>query len=457
MQAVSEYKLKVVGGLHKDAELDIKPDIRYSIGSGEECDIILLDGGVEKQHLYFSFSQGEIRLEEAKANVFIDGKSLLKGSCLLSHFQIITIGAAHFAFGPCKDVWPDMEPMVLENDTPYCTVRDLVPVAPACQRSQKKKGGGRFKLAMQAFSDWIAQANKKPLLAAVAFLFALTLFTFDTWLTFASPETMEEKTEFRYGNAPLQRNSALLAMVDGLMRIGNGTFLVGTGIAEPDIPVETESVNAGELPVDQIRKALRKTWGEKLSEAHNDDKTIYFKGFDEQDRQDLDMEITRDGQGQVYATATTLTKRKKKKLLSQMGDTTRIAINAAEDMENVCKRVLQKNGIRKARATYDMDEKAMSLNGETDEPDTISAIADIVTKAFPAVKVDNHVKRNAADTKIEELDICSVSMGGIPHVIGKDGAKIFKGGKLKNGCTLVNIQKNYLMLNCEGSMRKHRL
>jgi pSer/pThr/pTyr-binding forkhead associated (FHA) protein len=51
MPSDSHFKLKIVAGLHKDAELLIDPNMRYTIGASDECDIVLIDSGVAEQHL----------------------------------------------------------------------------------------------------------------------------------------------------------------------------------------------------------------------------------------------------------------------------------------------------------------------------------------------------------------------------------------------------------------------
>ena len=122
------YKLKIVGGLHKDAELFLAPDIQYSLGSSDECDIILADAGVEQKHLSFQISQGKIRLDKTDAPLYVDGTSVNTASSVLTSFQIVGIGGAHLAIGPANEIWPAIHPPPGDQTGTVSTCRDLVVV-----------------------------------------------------------------------------------------------------------------------------------------------------------------------------------------------------------------------------------------------------------------------------------------------------------------------------------------
>ena len=454
MQTSPEFKMKIVAGLHKNAELNIQSGICYTVGSGDDCDIILMDNGVDKKHLFFSLFQGTIQIEKITANIYVDGKEIVDTPFFLADFQVVSIGDAHFAMGPSDQVWPAIEPPLIIKDDFHVTCRDLVPVP-----GNRKKSSYSIKVkVLKRFARPLCQrlslADGKLVAAVCTFLLSLSIFFFDICQPFSSVEAMVEDYTKRMDITQLKSKSTLISFVEQLSNVGQNTR-VGTGLTEPDIPVEVKATQNDNNPIDHLRRALRNTWGQNLAENHVDDKAIYFKGYDDNDAQDLVMEINRSDNGEVYASATTLTKKKKKELLSQIGDTVCLKVNAAEDMENVCKRVLEKKGVRHAQAIYDLNDKSFTLEGRTDDQDTISAVHEIVSKAFPNIKVKNNVKVNAP--MAEQLDIRSVSSGGIPHVVSASGVKIFIGGKLENGCTLVDISKNHLRLRCDGSEQMHNL
>jgi len=460
MKTEPGYKIKIIAGLHKDAELNIQSGIRYTVGSGDDCDIILMDSGIEKQHFCFTLIKEGLQLEKIVDDVYVDGKALPSAPFLLGDFQVVSIGDAHLSMGPGNQAWPLIEPPRIETDAFFSTCRDLVPIYTTYYQPRKYD---RF-LALRQFAKQIAKrsvsivskqismADKKVLAAVCSFLLCLSIFFFDIWQPFSSVEAMIDNYTKRADISHLKPESTLLSIAQRLSNVGHNTF-VSTGLAEPTIPVEVKVTSNEAQPIDHLRRALRNTWGQSLFESHVDDKSIYFKGFDSDETLDLALEVNRNEEGEIYASATTLTKKKKKELLSQIGDTICLKVNSAEDMENVCKRVLEKKGVRKAKAVYDIEEKSFTLDGRTDNQDTIPDVHDIVSKAFPDIKIKNNVKVNAPVT--EQLHIRSICNGAIPHVISNKGVKIFEGGKLENGCTLVDIQKNHLKLRCDGSERMH--
>jgi hypothetical protein len=293
------------------------------------------------------------------------------------------------------------------------------------------------------------------LVAAVCtFLLSLSIFFFDIFQPFSSVEAMVEDYTNQMEITSLKPKSTLISLVEQLSNVGQNTR-IGAGLTEPAIPVEVKANQNDNNPIDQLRRALRNTWGDNLEETHIDDKAIYFKGYDDNDAQDLVLEINRRADGEVYASATTLTRKKKKELLSQIGDTVCLKINAAEDMENVCQRVLEKKGIRRPRVIYDLHEKSFTLSGLADDQASIPVIQGIVSKAFPGVGITNKLQIKAPAS--DRLSIRSVCSGAAAHIVEKDGAKVFKGGKLENGCTLLDIQGDHLRIICDGVERSHRL
>lgn len=453
MQPTSDYKIKIVSGLHKDAELDVKSGLRYTVGSGDACDIILSDSGIESEHVRFTLLRDGISLETLAGDVCVDGKSLSKACLLLADYQVVTIGTACFAIGPTNQRWPRIEPPVIKKASFYPTARDLVPVFTTDRRSEKYRRFEVVRQFVQTLVERIGQADRKVLAGFCGFVLALAIFFFDMCQPFSAVDArFNECTPARL--ARLQPKSTLLAIVDGLSSVGQHTC-VGTGLTEPPIPVEVEPTRGNDQPIEHLRRALRKTWGRKLSESHVDDREIFFKGFDDNDQQDLALTITHNDSGDIQATATTLTKKKKKALLSQLGDTVCLKINAAEDMENVCQRVLEKKGIRQPRVIYDLHEKSFTLNGLADDQASIPVIQGIVSKAFPGVGITNKLKIKAPAS--DRLSIRSVCSGAAAHIVEKDGAKVFKGGKLENGCTLLDIQGDHLRIICDGVERSHRL
>lgn len=466
------YKFKIVSGLHKDAELFLEQDIRYHIGSSDDCDIILLDTGVTHKHLSFVISNNKIHLDCTDAEFFVDGKPAPYTTFELSDYQVVSIGDAHFAIGPVGGNWPVIEPprVETEDNAPLCL--DLVPLDMHYKLATIIKKPRFFQTVYQAFHRWISNTDKKILVPACIFLLALSFFVFDAWSTstpqitvvynpppFKSADTAKtgNRTNTVNTTQPVQKvekKSILLSALDGLVNVQRKT-LVSTGLTEPVIPIEAETAKPEGDPVEQVRTALKKTWKENLTETQTADNTIEFKGYDEQHQQNLALNLKLNEQGEICAHGITRTPKKKKDILSQMNDMIRINVDTSEDMESVCNRVLKKKGIRRPKARFDIEEKALTLTGKSKDRKTISSVRDIISKAFPKIKIDNRIKMSgpSGNTAISGIS----TSGGARHVILKDGSKIFKGGRLDNGCTVVGIENDCVTLSCNGAKNKQRL
>lgn len=464
------FKLKIVAGLHKDAELLIDPEMHYTIGASDDCDIVLLDSGVADQHLTLCRTQEHVTIETAGSDVYIDGQTLPQTPYPIPEFAVVTLGEAHFAIGPADACWPKLLAPVIAKEAPCAPSMDLVPLYREDFFPGAIKGPGKLQLFfqdlvqqllaykwVQTAIQWIARTDKRLLIAISAFTVAFLVFVIDTWrytppplvtMAYGKAElTQEEKSASKE-----EKKSALLSIVDGINNVRENT-MVGTGLSEPAIPTEPAKAEPHMEPVDHIRKVLRSTWGQNLTEQSIDSDLIRFKGFDEKQRQDLVLNMERNLSGEVSAHAVTLTPRKKKAILSQLGDLIRVKVDAAEDMENVCQRVLEKKGVRQASAQFDIEDQSFTLEGKSNNDSTIKTARDIVAKVFPNFKIKSHIQ--SVPFNPGEIKINAVSTNGIPFVTLKNGTKVFKGGRLDNGCTLDSIARDHIVIECKGEKKKH--
>jgi hypothetical protein len=450
----ARHKLQIIAGLHKGAELHLQEGERYTIGSGEQCDIVLLEDGVAVEHLCLGVSAGQAYLLDAYADTFIDGTKRSDAPQCLAAFQVVSFGQAHLAIGPADTAWPVINPPECSKETSFVATRDLVPVF-ADNRLPKKSGAAdRFRRVLYTALERISQTNRKLLVAVCVFLAAFFIFVGDTWFSYAVLDTVKVLPAADGRADQRQTESPLLALVDGIRSVHQDT-LINTGLVEPTVPTETLAEAPGVDPVDHIRQALRKTWGEHFLETAATAHGIQFKGYDEDQRQNLRMDLEPDDQGDIQAKAVTLTPKRKKEILTQIGDLIRVKVDLAEDMENVCQRVLIKKGIRKARAHYDIQENAFTLEGQSKDAETIDIVSDIIAKAFPNIQVKNDIDKQVH--KPARAGIKAVSTSGLPYVILNDGSKVFTGGRLDNGCTIKAITGDHILMNCNGSKRRQKL
>lgn len=98
--------LKIFSGPHIGAELALTSGT-YTIGNGDDCDIILQDASIGHRHAILTVTEKNIEISP------LDNKSLLIGGKFceqsrhsdLSMYSVITIGTTHLAVGQEGGDW----------------------------------------------------------------------------------------------------------------------------------------------------------------------------------------------------------------------------------------------------------------------------------------------------------------------------------------------------------------
>jgi hypothetical protein len=432
------YKLKVVAGVHKNAELVLDPNTEYKIGSGDECDIVLIDDGVKEEHLTLSLSEDSARLEKNGASVFLDGKPLNEVETLLESFQIITVGEAHFSIAPENESWPSLAPPVLEFDPDRSD-------STAFENTQNSSDVKRARLRryFKTFYEVISSANKKRLAVAVGFIFLFLTFWIDFFISGPAATANERNSSSINTPSSADRKGLILSFINVISQVRDET-MVGTGVKEPPVEIKKEIV-ANTDSADLVREMLKKDWGDSLTETPKNDSEIEYRGYDPQNQMDLQLNLNKENDGTLSANGFTLQKKQRKKIVAQLGDVIRVKVFSAEDMEGLCKKTLQKKKVKMPAAQFNMEKNSITLKGESGDHKIISEIEKIVAGSLPDVTVDNQVQFTPG-----KLDIVGVSSNGVAHVKLGDGSKVFPGGRLKNGCMVADILHNRIRLKCNG-------
>jgi hypothetical protein len=147
-----------------------------------------------------------------------------------------------------------------------------------------------------------------------------------------------------------------------------------------------------------------------------------------------------------------LNREQKEGLMTELGDIVRVKVLAAEDVEKMCEKIMKNKEIKDPIVTFDIDKKAVRLEGETENLNDISQTEKIINKTMPDIAIHNHINFSPG-----ELNVAASSTSGAEYVQLNDGSKIFKGGRLKNGCIIENIRPNDVQLNCSGSKVNYKL
>jgi len=109
IQKQNKHLLKIFSGPHVGAEMSLRPG-KYTIGRGADSDIVLQDELIDEQHLTLTISDDSDTVVRAvgQANVIVGSDGTHYGSdyeVTASPYEMITIGATHFAIGEPGGSW----------------------------------------------------------------------------------------------------------------------------------------------------------------------------------------------------------------------------------------------------------------------------------------------------------------------------------------------------------------
>jgi hypothetical protein len=445
------YKIKVVAGVHKNAELIIATNTDYLVGSGDDCDIILVDRGVAKEHLCLSLSDTAVNLIKNGESIFVDGKPLYGSCIMLQDYQVVTVGEAHFAIGPANLDWPLLNPPVLEKAVEIPVSVELVPIKMSYRKPSRSRA---LKSMLQRQGDMLFEfflkANKKMLVTLAVILFLFCSFWMDLIRSSGAQTSHSSETSATSEQQPRNSKSVLLSLISVMMQIRDKS-MVGAGVKEPVVDVQKDRVIEPD-PAQTMRDFLKANWGPGLTENQMDNNEVEFRGYDAANQMDLHLNLNKEDDGVLSAQGYTLSRKQRKEIVSQLGDVIRLKVAAAEDVENLCQKTMQKKKIQRPSARFDMNQKSVTLKGESTDHEMISQIEKIISQTIPDVAVDNQLKYLPG-----KLNIVGVSTSGVEHVKLSDGSKVFPGGKLQNGCIVVNIHQGKVKLDCHGSTIHYKI
>ena len=96
--------LKVLAGVQKGAEIVLAEQL-YTIGSDENCKIVLLEEGVAAVHIQAAYLNGNLSILECQNDVHIDGKPVGNPPVAIASGQLISFGSMLLSFGERGQDW----------------------------------------------------------------------------------------------------------------------------------------------------------------------------------------------------------------------------------------------------------------------------------------------------------------------------------------------------------------
>ncbi|MCD0457881.1 FHA domain-containing protein [Roseiconus lacunae] len=99
--------LKVFSGTHVGAEVMLDEGVN-SIGSGDQCDIVLSDRLIAEKHVEILVTGDDVTCRADNGKFFlVDGQRQTESA--LRCFQFFTLGTTHMAVGPADKTWPEFD------------------------------------------------------------------------------------------------------------------------------------------------------------------------------------------------------------------------------------------------------------------------------------------------------------------------------------------------------------
>ena len=448
MDKITKYKLKIVSGIHRSAEIIIWANEKYVIGSGDDCDIILTDPGVEKNHLELHVTDGKINvIENFDESVFIDGCMISGESKIIDEYQVVAMGEAQFAVGDCDANWPPLKPIGLINGNNVNESSKYLPMI-VPQRDDSKKS--RITQNLINLIRAILKIEKRITIGIGVFLFVFFIF----WADFIQSGTREVSYMSNGSCNNLKEriyNRSLVSSINSILGQFKDNGLIGAGVKEPYLNIDEEK-DANIDPLRKTKEYLKSRWGDALDEIITVDKGIGYQGKNNADQINLDIVIREDTEGMYTADGFTLTTEQRRQFMTELGDIIRVKISSAEDIVGFCRKVMKKTKIEDPNAHFDIYKRTATIEGKAFDLDDISNLEKILKKTIPDISIINRIRYAP-----EGLNIIGVNSSGVEYVKLIDGSKIFKGGTLDNGCIIEDILSNDVELNCQGTKVIYKL
>ena len=123
------WKMRVLSGLHAGAEAILAHDEETTIGSNDDCDLVLQDDGLGERHIHLNVADAGVRLKvlDLDQPVFVDGRKVDQAADL-QPYQVVTFGRSSFALGPAGQEWPNIK------------IPDIKPIEPGNPGEQPPSG-----------------------------------------------------------------------------------------------------------------------------------------------------------------------------------------------------------------------------------------------------------------------------------------------------------------------------
>lgn len=476
-----EFYLKILSGNHIGAEIPLEPG-RYSVGTDENCDLVLTDASLHDIELIIEISsEGALKVQTSTPDTPLYLNGIPSGSGVQSnHFDVLTSSGLFFALGPSDAQWPDLplpELMRPEGEEEE-TIDDVPSDAGDSEQSEEDLISPDFEDELsddydeseseedeeyededdESESSLLERVNPKWLLAiplGIASIFLLFLLIIPSPSVEPEPEipgTIEQaeqsRKELKLKDIKFKQQPDQSLLITGYTTTTEEKSELHKRLRTRGIPFNSQIVAMSEMRF--YAETLLKSMGyETLSlELDNTAGSLVLTGYvatsEELERIIVALKQEIHGLASVVDQVENQVGRVNtlKSMLREKGLSPRIqAIVRAET-------ITLKGHLLDEGQVYDLQELVRRFRKRYANKPAV-----ILSTKYAGAPIANENNQIV----LPSLNIRGISMGNVPYVVLVDGSKYLIGAKLSNGYIIEDINLEYLLLTNGTDRIKYRL
>ena len=463
---MAEFYLKILSGNHIGAEIPLEPG-RYSLGRGDNCDLILTDDNLNDVELIIDISgNNQIRIESgAGASLHVNGEQA--GPAIqYNFFDIVTASNLFIALGPADAQWPNltlpnMVPAVREEPpAPASDDNDQLP-SPVESELSADDFDEEFPDSQQEEEDELAEPsplsriNKKWLAAIPA---ALVLVIAMIGLS-GNDSEVQEAPNIPSTTEIVERAKAQLGLKHVKFRQLPDNTLMISGYTQTmqDKQELQKLLRSQNVPFNSQIIVMNEM-------RDNAEMLLQDRGYDQ-----LELELD-NTPGSLVLTGYVATSDELDSIVNALKQEIYGLVSIVDQVENQASRINTLKSMLREKALVPRlqviaRDKTIILKGHLlDEGQSydLRTVISRFQKTYgnnPAIELATKSAGGALDDSESTiaLNIRGISMGKVPYVVLLDGSRYLVGAKLANGYIIEDINLDYLLLSNGTENIKYRL
>lgn len=451
--------LRILNPPHSGAQAEIGLD-PLSIGSSEDCDLVLSDPLLQPDHCKIRLTDDGIEVELTGGGAHVDGEPVAESPFTVRAGQVLSIGSTHIAFGDPGQVWSAISiPVIKRLGESAPTTEGEGPAEVSSEKKQDAPADTPQAASMRRFR-----------LAVLGSAVLLTILLVALFFYKAQEQRGMTSMARVPGNQNILRNDYFKTDLDNeaAERVAEKIRSEVSGAA---VSIYERSGRA----VLRVYVRTREQASQAQSLANSSGSQIFSEivSLEEIEKsaqmiaamQGFELDVTFSKDGTAYWSGFVPAQADWKALLQRLEvDLPYIHENVSEitfakQIEETLQKLLKEAGIQ-AEIAMNIQPRAIVLYGSL--PD---GLTEPWAKVFSALKQQYGAiveltddvgtgKALVVEGNPFHSEITGVTLGAIPSLILLDGQRIYKGAILEDGSVLSDIAENQLILTGSQGKRK---